>query len=105
MRRAVFFHRQGEFRDRTFENQGFRASGLSLLTTAIVHWNTVYLDQAVRHLRSQGIDVPNELLAHVAPLGWEHIALTGDYDWNTARPTDGLRPLRTVPEAFTLRAA
>jgi TnpA family transposase len=40
LRRAVFFHRQGEFRDRTFENQSFRASGLSLLTAAIVHWNT-----------------------------------------------------------------
>ena len=41
LRRAVFFHRQGEFRDRTFENQSFRASGLSLVTAAIVHWNTV----------------------------------------------------------------
>ncbi len=105
LRRAVFFHRQGEFRDRTFENQSFRASGLSLLTTAIVHWNTIYLDQAVRHLRSQGVTIPDELLAHVAPLGWEHVALTGDYDWNIARPADGLRPLRPVPEAFTLRAA
>jgi TnpA family transposase len=37
LRRAVFFHRQGEIRDRTFENQGFRASGLSLITAAIVH--------------------------------------------------------------------
>jgi TnpA family transposase len=29
LRRAVFFHRQGKIRDRTFENQSFRASGLS----------------------------------------------------------------------------
>lgn len=105
LRRAVFFHRQCEFRDRTFENQSFRASGLSLLTAAIVHWNTTYLDRAVRQLRSQGVSVPDELLAHVAPLGWEHIALTGDYDWNTARPAGGLRPLRAAPEAFTVRAA
>jgi hypothetical protein len=41
VRRAVFFHRQGEIRDRTFENQSFRASGLSPSTAAIVHWNTV----------------------------------------------------------------
>ena len=54
LRRAVFFHRQGEIRDRTFENQSFRASGLSLITAAIVHWNTVYLDRAVRQLRAQG---------------------------------------------------
>jgi TnpA family transposase len=105
LRRAVFFHRQGEFRDRTSENQSFRASGLSLLTAAIVHWNTIYFDQAVRHLRSQEVTIPDELLAHVAPLGWEHIALTGDYDWNTARPAEGLRPPRPVPQAFTLRAA
>ncbi len=50
VRRAVFFHRQGEIRDRKFDNQSFRASGLSLITAAIVHWNTVYLDRAVRQL-------------------------------------------------------
>jgi hypothetical protein len=50
VRPAVFFHRQGEIRDRTFENQSFRASGLSPITAAIVHWNTVYLDRAVRQL-------------------------------------------------------
>jgi TnpA family transposase len=80
LRRAVFFHRQGEIRDRTFENQSFRASGLSLITAAIVHWNTVYLDRVVQHLRAQGGTIPDDLLAHV---GWEHIALTGDYVWLT----------------------
>ena len=44
------------------------------------HWNTIYLDQVVQQLRAQGVSIPGELLAHVAPLGWEHIALTGDYD-------------------------
>jgi TnpA family transposase len=34
LRRAAFFHRQGEIRDRTFENQSFRASGLNLITAA-----------------------------------------------------------------------
>ena len=79
LRRAVFFHRQGEIQDRTFENQSLRASGLSLITAAIVHWNTVYLDRTVQHLRAQGVTIPNDLLAHVAPLGWGHITLTGDY--------------------------
>ena len=92
LRRAVFFHRQGEIRDRTFENQGFRASGLSLITAAIVHWNTVYLHRAVQHARALGATIPDDLLAHVAPLGWEHIALTGDYVWTTsnAAPDFGL---------------
>jgi hypothetical protein len=68
----------------TFENQSFRASGLSLIAAAIVHWNTVYLDRAVRQLCAQGVAVPDDLLAHVAPLGWEHIGLTGDYVWTEA---------------------
>jgi len=105
LRRAVFFHRQGEIRDRTFENQSFRASGLSLITAAIVHWNTVYLDRAVQQLRAQGVAVSDDLLAHVAPLGWEHIALTGDYVWSTAGPEAGFRPLRDVRAAFLPQAA
>jgi TnpA family transposase len=105
LRRAVFFHRQGEIRDRTFENQGFRASGLSLITAAIVHWNTVYLHRAVQHARALGATIPDDLLAHVAPLGWEHIALTGDYVWANSNAAPDFRPLRDVPAAFLARAA
>ena len=105
LRRAIFFHRQGEIRDRTFENQSFRASGLSLVTAAIVHWNTVYLDRAVQHLRAQGVTIPDDLLAHVAPLGWEHIALTGDYVWTDSGAIPGFRSLRDVPAAFLSQAA
>jgi Tn3 transposase DDE domain len=92
-------------RGRTFENQSFRASGLSLITAAIVHWNTVYLDRAVRQLRAQGATVPDDLLAHVAPLGWEHIALTGDYVWTEANPAAPFRPLRETPATFPPLAA
>lgn len=34
--RAVFIHRLGEIRDRRFEQQRYRASGLNLVTAAIV---------------------------------------------------------------------
>jgi TnpA family transposase len=37
--RAVFFHRLGEVRDRSFEDQSLRASGLNLAVAAIVLWN------------------------------------------------------------------
>ena len=79
--RAVFFHRLGEIRDRTFENQRYRASGLNLAVAAIILWNTAYLGRAVDELRSRGEIIPDDLLAHVAPLGWEHIAFNGDYVW------------------------
>ena len=98
--RAVFFNRLGELRDRTFENQRHRASGLNLVASAIILWNTIYIDRAVRHLRDQGAAVPDDLLAHVAPLGWEHVSLTGDYLWSEIdRPRERFRPLRVTPSA------
>jgi hypothetical protein len=68
--RAVFFNRLGELRDRSFENQRYRASGLNLVVAAIVLWNTVYLGRAIHGLREQGQLVDENLLAHLSPLGW-----------------------------------
>ena len=97
--RAVFFSRLGEMRDRSFENQLYRASGLTLVTAAIVLWNTVYLERAIQAIRDHGQPVDENRLQHVSPLGWEHINLTGDYVWRQDRRVKRgkFRPLR----AFT----
>ncbi|MEO1183519.1 MAG: Tn3 family transposase, partial [Cyanobacteria bacterium J06636_27] len=59
--------------------------------------NTVYLENAVNWLKSEGVNIPDEYLQHLSPMGWEHINLTGDYIWNlkSASSFDNLRPLRT----------
>ena len=99
--RAVFFNRLGEMRDRSFENQRYRASGLNLVTAAIVLWNTVYLERATQAIKDQGQTVDADLLQHVSPLGWEHINLTGDYVWRKDRKVEEgkFRPLRPFPKA------
>ena len=99
--RAVFLNRLGEMRDRSFENQRYRASGLNLVVAAIVLWNTVYLERAVQALRDSGKDVDDSLLPHLSPLGWEHINLTGDYIWHQSKVVEQgkFRPLRKVDEA------
>jgi hypothetical protein len=86
-------------RDRSFENQRYRASGLTLVTAAIVLWNTVYLERAIQAIRDHGQPVDENLLQHVSPLGWGHINLTGDYIWRQDRKVESgeFRPLR----AFT----
>jgi TnpA family transposase len=101
--RAVFFNRLGELRDRSFENQRYRASGLNLVVAAIVLWNTVYLGRAVQGLREQGQTVNEYLLAHLSPLGWEQINLTGDYVWHSnKRVAKGrFRPLRSPKDSVT----
>ena len=46
---------------------------------------------------------PCNTVAHVAPLGWEHIALTRDYVWTNSNAAPDFRPLRDVPTAFLAR--
>lgn len=99
--RAVFLNRLGEIRDRSFENQCYRASGLNLVVAAIILWNTVYLERAVKALRDTGKNIDERLLSHLSPLGWEHINLTGDYIWHQNKQVEQgkFRPLRMPGEA------
>ena len=99
--RAVFFNRLGEIRDRSFEQQRYRASGLNLVTAAIVLWNTVYLERASNALRGHGQTVDDALLQYLSPLGWEHINLTGDYLWRSSAKIGAgkFRPLRPLQPA------
>ena len=92
---AIYTNRQGRFTDRSLENQEFRASGLNLLIAAISYWNTVYLDRAAQHLNAVGTTFDAALLAHLSPMGWAHISLTGDYLWEQARrlPAGEFHPL------------
>jgi hypothetical protein len=56
-------------------------------------------------LRALNVPVPDDLLAHVAPLGWEQIALTGDYVWANLPLTAEFKPLREVQAPFRAQAA
>ena len=98
--RAVCLKRLGEIRDRTFGGQRHRASGLNLVTAAIILWNTVYLDRAVMALRQSGYKIDGALLPHIAPVHWNHINLTGDYSWRQNKRVEKgrFRPLR-MPKA------
>jgi TnpA family transposase len=95
--RAICFHRLGRLRDRAVEAQQYRASGLTLVTAAIALWNTVYLGRALDDLRCGGEIIPDALLGHLAPVGWQHINLTGDYLWDAdgSLGPDGFRRLRS----------
>mgnify|MGYP001189976446 FL=1 len=81
LKNALRIGRQGEIRDRTSEGQHFRMAGLNLLAAIVIYWNTKHLGQAVASRRSESLDCPPNLLAHISPLGWAHILLTGEYRW------------------------
>jgi Tn3 transposase DDE domain len=60
-------------------------SKIAALIAAIILWNTRYLEQALVELERQGVNVSPAIVTHLAPLGWEHIGLTGDYVWSDGR--------------------
>ena len=96
--RAVFAHAQGRVHDRSHEAQQKRVMALNLVIAAIVYWNTAYIEKAATHLRRERRLPDPTLLRHVSPLGWEHIVLTGDYDWNSgATERTNARPLNLYP--------
>ena len=85
LKNALRIGRQGEIRDRSSEGQHFRMAGLNLLAAIVIYWNTVRLGEAVRQRQRAGLPVAPELLAHISPLGWAHILLTGEYRWPRKR--------------------
>ena len=54
---------------------------MNLLAAIIIFWNTMKLGEAVAKRKQVGKPLSLDLLAHVSPLGWEHINLTGEYRW------------------------
>jgi hypothetical protein len=43
-----------------------------------------------------GNPVPEDVIPHLSPLGWEHITFTGSYHWREhASDISVIRPLRT----------
>ena len=82
LKNALRIGRQGEIRDRTAEGQHYRMAGLNLLAAIIIYWNTAYLGMAVAQRKRAALNCSPALLAHISPLGWAHILITGEYRWS-----------------------
>ena len=65
MARAVFYYRLCEIRDRSFEQQRYRASNLNLITAVVVLWNTIYLKLTTSALRGHGKSLDDSQQARV----------------------------------------
>jgi hypothetical protein len=56
------------------------------------------MENTINLLKKKRLQLNDQLLSHLSPLGWEHINLTGDYIWKSKRiPASGkFRRLRPV---------
>jgi TnpA family transposase len=98
LRRYLVVARQGELRQRYQEGLENQASCLTLVTNAVILWNTVYLQAVLDYLERQGYEVTQEDRARLSPARCEHINPHGKivFDLEKVLALKGLRPLRTI---------
>ena len=75
----IFFADQGEFTTGHAEEIMNKASCLSLVSNAILYWNTLKIAEIVDNLRVQGEDIDKETLAHISLLPFRHVVPNGMY--------------------------
>ena len=77
--RWIFFANQGEFTTGDYEEIMNKASCLSLVSNAILYWNTIQIHDLVEGLRQRGEEIDNETLSHVSLLPYKHVLPNGTY--------------------------
>jgi len=75
---AIGAFKQGRIAGRSHEAQQFRASSLNLVIAAIAYWNSTHIAMP-SPIRAPGEMVSDDLHAHTSPMGWGHIACSGDF--------------------------
>jgi TnpA family transposase len=77
--RWIFFANQGEFTKGDYEEIMNKASSLSLVSNAILYWNTIKIEKIVTSLRQQGEEIDDEVLSHISLLPYKHVLPNGTY--------------------------
>jgi TnpA family transposase len=77
--RRLFFANQGAFQVGDYDEIMNKATCLSLLSNAVVVWNTVHMAQIIEQLRAQGETITDDEVARISPLAFAHVIPNGTY--------------------------
>jgi len=78
----IFFADQGMFRSGDYFQIMNRASCLSLLSNAVLVYNTLRMTHVLERAKGQGQDFTPEDIAHISPLAYRHVIVNGTYDFS-----------------------
>lgn len=100
MAREIFHGKRGELRQRYREGQEDQLGALGLILNTIVHWNTTYMDVAIKQLRLEEYPIDENDLPRLPPLIRGHIHMLGRYSLVVPEEVmrGELRPLRNPNE-------
>ncbi len=85
-------------RKKQLEEQTNHASCLTLMTNAVITWNTVYISAIIEKLIAEGYEVKKEDIPHISPARYEHVNPYGKllFDVEKELNRKELRPFRQV---------
>jgi TnpA family transposase len=98
LRQFLFFANEGKIRQRYEEDQVNQASCLTLVTNAVITWNTVYMAAVLDQLRAEGHVIADADVVHLSPARSANINRYGKYRFNLNEELERtqLRPLRKL---------
>lgn len=77
--RWIFFANNGKFQVGDYEEIMNKASCLSLVSNAVLYWNTIKISEIVRQLRANGEIISDKTLSHISLLLHGHVIPMGTY--------------------------
>lgn len=84
----IFFADQGMFRSGDYYQMMNRASCLSLLSNAVLVYNTIRMARVLERAKAQGQPFTPDAIAHVSPLAYRHVIVNGTYDFSPPQARD-----------------
>jgi TnpA family transposase len=96
LRVYLWFGGDGVIRKKQEREQQITARCLNLLTNIVIVWNTIYIQEGLKQLQSEGYEVNETDFENLSPAPFEHINRLGKYSFETTfeMDTNGLRALR-----------
>ncbi|MGL4912203.1 MAG: Tn3 family transposase [Romboutsia sp.] len=92
--RLIFFGKQGRLNESKIERQLEKVSCLNILLSALIIWNSRYLEKVYKEIKNEPWFDEDEF-KRVSPLGTQHVNFLGRYIFEESNisTTDGLREL------------
>ena len=96
--RRIHLGERGEIRSPLRQGQEEQLGALGLALNVVVHWNAVYMQEALGKIAGAGTDIDPADVARLSPLMWRHINFLGNYDFSLPDTVanGGFRPLREL---------
>lgn len=82
------------------EGQEDQLGALGLIVNAIVVWNTRYMTASLDAIRENRVEIDNEDIQRLSPVGHEHINIVGRYSFHLPEEVENgaLRSLIKIKE-------